>query len=118
VSTQQTSSVAMLNHISGALKLRRVILVGTWYYTWDNAQSVEDRVLADSIKLNGHPLAMDMTYRVTVNSFLADGGDGFSELKWGKNLQYGPSDIDAFSAYFAGNSPIAPGSTARIKRLN
>jgi hypothetical protein len=22
----------MLNHISGALKLRRVILVGTWYY--------------------------------------------------------------------------------------
>jgi hypothetical protein len=31
VSTQQTSSFAMLNHISGALKLRRVILVGTWY---------------------------------------------------------------------------------------
>jgi len=108
----------MLNHISGALKLRRVILVGTWYYTWDNAQSVEDRVLADSIKLNGQHLSMDVTYRVTVNSFLADGGDGFSELKWGKNLQYGPSDIDAFSAYFAGNSPIAPGSTARIKRLN
>jgi 5'-nucleotidase len=87
-------------------------------YTWDNARSVGDRVLADSIKLNGHALSMAMTYRVTVNSFLADGGDGFSVLKWGKNLQYGPSDIDAFSAYFAGNSPIAPGSTARIKRLN
>jgi 5'-nucleotidase len=87
-------------------------------YTWDNAQSMGDRVLADSIKLNGQPLAMDVTYRVTVNSFLADGGDGFSVLKWGKSLQYGPSDIDAFSAYFAGNSPIAPGSTARIKRLN
>ena len=25
----------MLNHISGALKLRRVILVGTWYYSPD-----------------------------------------------------------------------------------
>jgi 5'-nucleotidase len=87
-------------------------------YTWDNARSVGDRVLADSIKLNGHALSMAMTYRVTVNSFLADGGDGFSVLKWGKNLQYGPSDIDAFSAYFAGNSPIAPGSTARVKRLN
>nr|WP_262299890.1 bifunctional metallophosphatase/5'-nucleotidase [Microvirga sp. HBU67692] len=87
-------------------------------YTWDNARSVEDRVLADSITLNGHPLAMAMTYRVTVNSFLADGGDGFSVLKQGKNLQYGPSDIDAFSAYFAGNSPIAPGPLDRIKRLN
>jgi 5'-nucleotidase len=87
-------------------------------YMWDNAQSVEDRVLADSIKLNGQHLSMDVTYRVTVNSFLADGGDGFSVLKQGKNLQYGPFDIDAFSAYFAGNSPIAPGPMDRIKRLN
>ncbi|WP_201835675.1 bifunctional metallophosphatase/5'-nucleotidase [Microvirga zambiensis] len=87
-------------------------------YTWDNARSVGDRVLADSITLNGRPVAMDMTYRVTVNSFLADGGDGFSGLKQGENLQYGPSDMDAFSAYFAGNSPIAPGPLDRIKRLN
>jgi 5'-nucleotidase len=87
-------------------------------YTWDNARPVDDRVLADSIKLNGQPLTMDMTYRVTINSFLADGGDGFSVLKQGKNLQYGPSDIDAFSAYFAGSSPIAPGPVDRIKRLN
>jgi 5'-nucleotidase len=87
-------------------------------YTWDNARPVEDRVLADSIKVNGRPLTMDMTYRVTINSFLADGGDGFSVLKQGKNLQYGPSDIDAFSAYFAGSSPIASGPVDRIKRLN
>ena len=87
-------------------------------YTWDNAQSMGEHVLADSIKLNGQPLSMDVTYRVTVNSFLADGGDGFSVLKQGKNLQYGPFDMDAFSAYFAGNSPIAPGPVDRIKRLN
>jgi 5'-nucleotidase len=87
-------------------------------YTWDNARPLGDRVLAGSIQLNGQPLAMDMIYRVTVNSFLADGGDGFSALKQGKNLQYGPSDMDAFSAYFAGNSPIAPGLVDRIKRLN
>jgi 5'-nucleotidase len=87
-------------------------------YTWDNARPVEDRVLADSIKVNGRPLTMEMTYRVTINSFLADGGDGFSVLKQGKNLQYGPSDIDAFSAYFAGSSPIASGPVDRIKRLN
>jgi 5'-nucleotidase len=87
-------------------------------YTWDNARSMGDRVLAGSIKLNGHPLAMDMTYRVTVNSFLADGGDGFSVLKQGRNPQYGPFDMDAFSSYFAGNSPIAPAPMDRIKRLN
>ena len=87
-------------------------------YTWDNARSMGERVIAESIKLDDQPLSMNATYRVTVNSFLADGGDGFSVLKQGKNLQYGPSDIEAFSAYFAGNSPIAPGSTDRIKRLN
>jgi 5'-nucleotidase len=87
-------------------------------YMWDNTRTIEDRVLADSITLHGRPVAMDTTYRVTVNSFLADGGDGFSVLKQGKNLQYGPFDMDAFSAYFAGNSPIAPGPLDRIKRLN
>jgi 5'-nucleotidase len=87
-------------------------------YTWDNARSVGDRVLADSMKFNGEPLSTDATYRVTVNSFLADGGDGFTVLKQGRNPQYGPFDMDAFSGYFAGNSPVAPGLVDRIKRLN
>ncbi|WP_112664015.1 bifunctional metallophosphatase/5'-nucleotidase [Microvirga flavescens] len=87
-------------------------------YTWDNARPVGDRVLPDSLKLNGKPIGAEESYRVTINNFLSDGGDGFSVLKQGKNPLYGLFDIDAFSAYFAGNSPIAPVALDRITRLN
>ncbi|MGO4705099.1 bifunctional UDP-sugar hydrolase/5'-nucleotidase [Microvirga sp. 2MCAF38] len=87
-------------------------------YSWDNARPVGDRILPESIKLNGKTLAMEESYRVTINNFLSDGGDGFSVLKQGKNPLYGPFDIDAFAAYFAGNSPIEPVKLDRITRLN
>jgi 5'-nucleotidase len=49
------------------------------------------------------------TYRVTVNNFLATGGDGFSVLTGGQNLLGGAQDIDALVAYFAGyKAPAAP----------
>ena len=41
------------------------------------------------------------TYRVTVNSFLAAGGDGFTVLNDGTERGGGAQDIDALTAYFA-----------------
>jgi 5'-nucleotidase len=40
------------------------------------------------------------TYRVTVNNFLATGGDGFSVLLGGASVLGGAQDIDALVAYF------------------
>jgi len=45
------------------------------------------------------------TYRVTVNSFMASGGDGFRVLAEGTNRVGGAQDIDAMTAYLA---PYAP----------
>lgn len=42
------------------------------------------------------------TYRVTVNNFMATGGDGFSVLTDGAAVQGGAQDIDALVAYLAG----------------
>jgi 5'-nucleotidase len=48
-------------------------------------------------------------YRVTVNNYLATGGDGFSVLTGGQNPLGGSQDIDALVAYFAGyKAPAAP----------
>jgi 5'-nucleotidase len=48
------------------------------------------------------------TYRVTVNNFMATGGDGFTTLLGGTNVQGGAQDIDALVAYLAGyKSPAA-----------
>ena len=41
------------------------------------------------------------TYRITVNNFMATGGDGFAVLLGGTNVQGGAQDIDALVAYLA-----------------
>lgn len=87
-------------------------------YMWDNAKPLGDRIIGESIRLKGQPLAPSATYRVTVNNFLADGGDGFTVLKQGTAQRFGIYDVDALYAYFRSNSPIAPTATDRITRVN
>ena len=87
-------------------------------YTWDNAQPVGSRVDPASIGINGVILDTAAGYRVTVNSFLADGGDSFIVLREGVNRLGGAVDLDALLQFFAVVSPVAPGPQNRIKRLN
>jgi len=83
-------------------------------YSWDPARAIGDRVNPTSIKLGGATIDPAATYRVTVNNFLADGGDGFTVLREGANRLGGAVDLDALSAYFAAHSPVAPGARDRI----
>jgi 5'-nucleotidase len=48
------------------------------------------------------------TYRVTVNNFMATGGDGFGTLLGATNVQGGAQDIDALVAYLAGYKAPSP----------
>ena len=48
-------------------------------------------------------------YRVTVNSFLADGGDNFAVLVDGTDRLGGEVDLDALVTYFGVNTPMPPG---------
>ncbi|RDI95385.1 bifunctional metallophosphatase/5'-nucleotidase [Meiothermus sp. QL-1] len=66
-------------------------------YTWDARRPKGERVL--SIRLNGQELLPDGRYRVTVNSFLAEGGDNFTVLREGTERVGGPLDLDALQAY-------------------
>jgi hypothetical protein len=50
-------------------------------YVWDGAKPYGERVIADRMTLNGRRIDPAMNYRVTVNNFLAVGGDGFTVLK-------------------------------------
>lgn len=93
-------------------------------YTWDFAKPLGatagtgNRIVAGSLKLNGVAVDPTKTYKVTTNSFLADGGDNFTVMATGKNrLNSGVIDIDAFVSYVRAYSPLSPPS-ARITRLN
>ncbi|MFD5241018.1 bifunctional metallophosphatase/5'-nucleotidase [Streptomyces tendae] len=87
-------------------------------YTLDLTKSGADRVVTDSIRLNGSPIDENATYRVASNSFLAGGGDGFTTLGEGTNEVVGADDLAAFEQYLTANSsataPIAPPAADRI----
>ncbi|MEX1169713.1 MAG: bifunctional metallophosphatase/5'-nucleotidase [Chloroflexota bacterium] len=71
-----------------------------------------------SIMLNGSPVDPATNYRVTVNSFLADGGDNYAVLVDGTNRIAGNVDTDAFENYLLANpGGITPGPQNRITRI-
>ncbi|WP_151483029.1 bifunctional metallophosphatase/5'-nucleotidase [Streptomyces albicerus] len=87
-------------------------------YTLDLTKAGADRVVTDSIKLNGAAIDPAATYRVATNSFLAGGGDGFTTLGQGTNDLVGGDDLAALEKYLLANSsaanPIAPPAANRI----
>ena len=72
-----------------------------WRY--DRSRPSGQRVV--SVTLNGAELRSDATYRVTTNSFLAGGGDGFSGFARQRNAVRGMTDLDALAAWVAGPAP-------------
>ncbi len=83
-------------------------------YTYDPEGPYGDRVDPESISFEGEPLDLEGTYRITVNNFLADGGDGFTVLKEGTNRVGGNIDLDALVDYVEAHSPVAPPMDQRI----
>ncbi|GLV74868.1 5'-nucleotidase [Streptomyces hygroscopicus subsp. hygroscopicus] len=87
-------------------------------YTLDLTKSGKDRIVTDSVKLNGEPIDPAKTYRVAMNEFLAGGGDGFAAFKEGTNKLVGASDLDTFTAYLSAHSsqsePLDPPKADRI----
>ncbi|MFD8628461.1 bifunctional metallophosphatase/5'-nucleotidase [Streptomyces hygroscopicus] len=87
-------------------------------YTLDLTKSGKDRIVTDSVKLNGEPIDPAKTYRVAMNEFLAGGGDGFAAFKEGTNKLVGVSDLDTFTAYLSAHSsqsePLDPPKADRI----
>ena len=106
-------------------------------YTWDGAKACGARVSNVTLRSSsGVETLVDASgavqnpaksYRVTVNNFMADGGDGYTTLIKGSNRVGGAQDIDALTAYLAGfkapKAPYSPGvnaldaGTPRINRV-
>jgi 5'-nucleotidase len=86
-------------------------------YSWNSRGAICEKVDAGSIKINGSVVLPEAKYRVTVNNFLAEGGDQMYVLKRGSDLVGGPLDIDAMQAYFARHPSVAPAELHRISVL-
>jgi 5'-nucleotidase len=71
-----------------------------------------DRV--QNVRINGVLLDPGTTYRVTVNNFLADGGDNYTVFRGGTNRHVGEIDLDAFARYIQSVGTVDPGPQNRI----
>ncbi|QOZ67275.1 bifunctional metallophosphatase/5'-nucleotidase [Bradyrhizobium arachidis] len=100
-------------------KRPRILQVSNGFsYTWDASRPFGERVSLETMTLNGRPIEAGSGYRVTLNDYLAVGGDGFTVAKQGTSPQYGGYDADALFAFFRAHGPIGPLPPTRILRVN
>ncbi len=93
----------------------RILQVSVGFSYEQSASASDCSKKIGAITLGGKALDPKGTYRVTVNSFLASGGDGFVVFNDGTDRVGGEIDLDALTAYFAANpAGIAPGPANRI----
>lgn len=86
-------------------------------YTWDSTRPEGDRVV-DIFLPSGAKIDSAVTYTVTVNSFLASGGDRFTLLTEGTNRVIGPVDLDALITYVKQQpQPFSAAVEGRITKL-
>lgn len=91
-------------------------------YEWDAAQpggaapGEGRRIVPGSIKLHGVAIDPARTYRVTVNTFLAFGGDNFSVFAEGRKIAESETDLDVLIAYFRAHDRLMPPPLDRITR--
>ena len=97
-------------------------------YTWDASVAAQITGTActaapspvSDLRIGGQPALTDQAYRITVNSFLADGGDRFFVLRSGSDRTGGALDLDALEAYLAPSltaAAVAPPALDRITRV-
>ena len=100
----------------GQTTFDRILQVSAGFsYTWTAANACGSKV--SNIAIGGVAVNAASSYRVTVNSFLADGGDAFSVLVQGNQRLGGAVDTDAFEAYLLSQpGGVAPGPRNRITR--
>jgi 5'-nucleotidase len=111
----------------GATARRILLPSATVHYTWDASLApalgtacVSAQNPASGLTIDGIPVLNDasQTYRITVNSFLADGGDSFPVFPQTTNRVGGVVDTDAFQQYLAANPTLTPPALDRIDVIN
>jgi 5'-nucleotidase len=108
----------------GAPSARILLPSATVHYTVDptkvtvGAPCATAQNPASNLTIDGTPVVDGQTYRITVNSFLADGGDTFPVLPQGTDRVGGVVDTDAFEQYLAANPNLAPPALNRIELVS
>ena len=130
--TQEQIKTVLEQQFNGCLgqTAQRIMQISVGFtYTWNSAGTCGTRIVSaaftptdltanpalpaatgptEQLVIGGVVQNPTKTYRVTVNNFMATGGDGFTTFLGGLNVLGGAQDIDALVAYLASfKSPAA-----------
>ena len=96
----------------------RILQVSGLTYAYDRSQPQGQRI-SELQTTDGTPIPNDDTvYRVAVNSFIASGGDSFTVLREGQNVETLGSDLDALEAYIDDGETFGPPPDALTRITN
>lgn len=85
--------------------------------TFDMSKPVGQRTVS-MVKADGTPIDAAAEYTVTVNNFMAGGGDGYTVLLQGKNQTINITDLDALVNYFKKRETVTAQIEGRIVKIN
>ena len=85
-------------------------------YSFTSAASAGNHIDPADVFIGGVALDLAASYRVTVNNYLAGGGDGFTVFTKGTNVVTGGIDVDALVTYLGSHDPLAQPTGGRIKK--
>lgn len=99
-------------------KYPRILHVSRGFtYEWSKSAEPGQKVDPASMKLDGQTIDPDAEYRITANSYIANGGDNFEIFERGRDRLVGPVDLVAFERFFELNSSVAPPTDVRVKMI-
>jgi 5'-nucleotidase len=94
----------------------RFLQISGLTYTWDSARPDGSKIV--EVRKDGVAIVPTTEYSVTVNNFIAGGGDNFTTLLSGTGQVGGAIDLDALIDYMkAQPQPVAVPPLGRITRL-
>jgi 5'-nucleotidase len=90
---------------------------GNVRYQWTSTDGAH--VIDGTVSFDGGSTFIDKaaSYNVTMNNFMADGGDNYTVFKTCTHPLGGDVDIDAFGRYLMNHSPVAPPPLVRITKV-
>jgi 5'-nucleotidase len=99
----------------GTGQFRQSFLIPSQGFAYTIDRSAPDGQHVVAMTLGGQPIDPARTYRVAVNNFLAQGGDGFTVLTQGRFVAGGGNDLDALEAFIAGG--VRPSTDPRVNEI-
>ncbi|CAM3894624.1 bifunctional 2',3'-cyclic-nucleotide 2'-phosphodiesterase/3'-nucleotidase [Mesobacillus thioparans] len=95
----------------------RIMPISGLKVTYDDSRADGDRIVSIT-KNDGTPVEMDKTYSITVNNYMAGGGDGYAILATITDKTIDVVDLDALVNYLKDQGEVNPQIEGRVTKLN